>query len=304
MKKIIVTGATGLIGKQIIERLVKQRHEVIAFVRNPNQAKLPKQVRLVHWESGMNLAGEWVTAIDGADAIIHLAGSPVAEKWTPEHKLEIEKSRVIGTRMIVEAMKLAKKKPECLISSSAVGFYGTDPAKTFDEDSPSGSDFLANVCSLWESEALKAKEMNVRVALIRTGVVLDAKGGALPKQLLPFKMFVGGAILPGTQAYPWIHIEDEIQIILWALENESVVGAINAVAPEMLDNKTFSKTLAKILSRPCLFPVPALPMKLMFGEGAIIVLEGQKVIPKRTQELGYNFKFPTLDKALSDILKI
>ncbi|MBL0331711.1 MAG: TIGR01777 family protein [Chlorobiota bacterium] len=302
MKKIVITGGTGLIGKQLIKILCDRGDEVIAFVRDIKKANLPIEVKLIEWSSGMNV-GKWVDSIDGTDAIINLAGSPVATKWTEQHKIDIYNSRVNGTRILVEAIKMAKKKPSVLINGSAIGYYGTHSSKVFDETSPAGNDFLGTVCKSWEDEAFKAEELGVRVTTIRTGVVLDLKGGALPKQITPFKMFVGGPILPGTQPYPWIHIEDELGIILWALDNENVKGPINATAPDSVNNKEFSKALAKSLKRPCLFPVPSLPMKILFGEGAIIVLEGQKAIPKKALELGYKFKFDKLSLALRNLIQ-
>jgi uncharacterized protein (TIGR01777 family) len=303
-KRIVVTGATGLIGGKIVQSLVGRGDEVVALVREVEKArrKLPPEVKLLQWSTS-SADGEWVTAIDGAYGVIHLAGAPVAGRWSSEWKRKIRETRISGTRNMVEAISRAATKPEVLVGASAVGYYGTSPDATFSEDAPVGSDFLASVCGEWESETKRAEALGVRVVRVRTGIVLDPNEGALSKLLLPFRLFVGGPIASGRQWFPWIHIQDEVGIFLWGLDNPEVSGAVNAAAPGIMNNRDFSKQLGKALHRPSLLPTPAFVFRALFGEGSMILTEGQKVIPTRTLELGYRFLHPTLDEALGSLLR-
>ncbi len=303
-KRIVITGATGLIGGQLAQRLIDRGDEVILFVRDPKAAQ--NQVRgaaaYVQWSSSM-ADGEWTSFIDGADAIINLAGAPVATRWTQEQKKRIRDSRIQGTRAIVGAIARAAHKPALLLNASAVGYYGTSESRIFTEDSPPGNDFLGEVCSAWEHEAEQAGEFGLRVVLLRTGIVLDPAGGALGKLLPTFRLFVGGPLGSGRQWLPWIHKEDEIGMLLWAIDNEEVKGAVNAVAPGIVSNKKFSDVLGTVLGRPSLFAVPAFALTMVFGEGAVALTQGQNVVPERTQRLGYRFLHPDLEGALRDLLK-
>jgi len=306
-KKIVITGATGLLGPAIFAQLKKEAHEVIIFARNPDGAKskLPGAAQYLKWSTD-STDGEWKTALEGTDVLIHLAGVPVAERWSEEYKKEIYDSRILGTRNLVEAMAELKKKPEVFISSSAIGYYGTQaqspdvPALT--ESSPAGSDFLAKVCVDWEAEAMKAESFGVRTALIRTGIVLSTKGGALGKMLMPFKFFVGGPLGTGQQWVSWIHIDDETEIFLYPMRNPSARGAINAVAPTPVTMQTFAEAVGRALSRPSLFPVPKFVLQAMLGEAADAVGEGQKVIPDMLLKNGFTFRFPEIDTAVRDLL--
>ena len=303
-KRIVVTGATGLIGGKVIEALVERGDEVVALVRDVEKARrgCPPEVKLLQWDTSL-ADGEWVAAIDGAYGVIHLAGAPVAGRWSSEWKRKIRETRINGTKHIVDAVARAVRKPEVLVAGSAVGYYGTSPDATFTEEAPAGSDYLASVCGEWEAESQRAEGFGVRVVRVRTGIVLDPNEGALAKLLLPFRLFVGGPIASGRQWFPWIHIQDEVGIFLWGLDNAEVSGAVNAAAPGIMNNRDFSKQLGKALHRPSLLPTPAFVFRALFGEGSMILTEGQKVIPTRTLELGYRFLHPTLDEALGSLLR-
>jgi uncharacterized protein (TIGR01777 family) len=302
-KRVVVTGATGLIGKPLCERLRERGYAVVVFSRDPAHARkaVPSAAEYVAWAPAES--GPWAKAIDGAHAIINLAGASIAGKrWSDEYKREIRDSRVIGTRGLVKAMAEAANKPQVFVSGSAVGYYGFRDDTKLDENAAPGDDFLSKVCQEWEQEALKADALGIRTVVVRSGIVLDAKEGALPQLMLPFRMFVGGPILPGTQWFSWIHLNDEIGIIVLALEDERARGPINATAPEPQTNRDFSKALGNALHRPSLMPVPGFALQLLVGEFAETLTSGQRVIPKKAQELGYQFKYPTSDQALQEIV--
>ncbi|NTV45370.1 MAG: TIGR01777 family protein [Chlorobiales bacterium] len=306
-QKIVLTGATGLIGPCLFHKLIEQGNHVTVLAREAGHAEkiIPGAARYVHWETNQT-DGDWVNTLDGADAVIHLAGIPVAERWTDDHKKAIYDSRVTGTRNIVAAIGKVKNKPKTFISASAIGYYGIQshspdvPALT--EKTPAGSDFLAQVCIDWEAEARKAEAYGTRVALIRTGIVLSLKGGALGKMLMPYKFFVGGPIGSGKQWVSWIHIDDESEIFLFALSNPNAKGPINAVAPTPVTMDTLAHTFGKAMGRPSLFPVPMFVLHALLGDAAGVVGEGQRVIPEKLLALGFKFKFPELGMAVEDLL--
>lgn len=302
-KRIVITGATGLIGTRLVERLVERGESVVILARDPERARrqTPGAADYLAWSSSM-ADGEWVTAIDGADAVINLAGSSVATRWTDAQRALIRGSRIDGTRHLVAAMGRAARPPRTLISASGVGYYGTSETKTFTEDSPAGSDFLARTCIEWEGEAMKAEELGVRVVRLRTGIVLEPHGGVLGKLLPTFKAFAGGPMGSGRQWFPWIHIEDELGMMLWALDDEELTGAVNAVAPGIVTNREFSEALGEALGRPTFFAVPKFALDLVFGEASLILVEGQRAIPERAERLGYWFRFPKLVNALKNLL--
>ena len=217
-------------------------------------------------------------------------------------KRQAIESRVRGTSHLVAAIEAAARPPRVLVSASAVGYYGVSPAGTVTESSPPGDDFMARLCREWESAARGAERLGVRVVLVRTGVVLHPDEGALQRLLVPFRFFVGGPIGSGNQPVPWIHLEDELEMLLWALRDESVVGPINAVAPGVVTNRELATAIGQVLRRPSVFPAPALAVTLVLGEGSVIVTHGQRVAPKRAEELGYRFRFPRLREALADLL--
>jgi uncharacterized protein (TIGR01777 family) len=302
-RRVVVTGATGLIGKRLTKELTSRGYSVTIFSRNPEKARstLPGAAEYVAWQPG---SADWVSHIDGAYAVINLAGAGIFNRrWTKNYKKKILESRVQGTRGLVDAMARAKEKPQVLINGSAVGYYGLTGSEKLDEASPPGDDFLARVVLAWEREAAKAEALGVRVVMLRSGIVLAREGGALPLMSLPFKLFVGGPILPGDQYFSWVHIDDEVGIILMVLENDKARGPINSSAPEPQTNRDFSRALGKAFSRPSLLPVPGFALKVALGEVSSIITGGQRVIPNRAQELGYRFLYPTSDQALTQIFK-
>ena len=328
-KRVIVTGATGLIGRAVCKQLNAKGYQVVVFSRDPRKARgtVPGAAEYVAWEPAEH--GAWAGALEGAHGVIHLAGASLfGKRWTPEYKREIIASREIGTRGLVQAMAGATNKPYVFLSSSAVGYYGFTGNQKLDESAPPGRDFLAQVCQIWEREGEKAEALGVRTVILRTGVVIgvgeghlpfpiDLRGaslerpgvilkteeGAFPLLAMPFRFFAGGPILPGTQWFAWIHLEDLVGIIMMALENEQVRGPINCTAPEPQTNRDFAKTLGRVMGRPSWFPVPAFGMKLLLGEMADMITHGQRVIPARLQELGYRFKYPSSEQAIRQILK-
>ena len=247
--------------------------------------------------------GEWMEKINGADGIVHLAGAPIAKRWTEEWKTIVRDSRVLGTRHIVDAIEQASMKPDVLVHGSAVGYYGALVQEAVTEDAPPGNDFMGTLCYEWEEEALRAESLGVRVARIRTGIVLDPEGGALKELLPPFRFFVGGPMGSGEQPWPWIHRDDEIGILLHALDHPTVSGPFNAVSPHSINNRQFSKALGRALGRPAIIPVPHFVLKLMLGEGSVTVTGGQNAVPERTAQSGYTFQYTSVDKALKNLLE-
>ena len=301
-KRVIVTGATGLIGREVCKGLIARGYEVVVFSRNPDSArtKVPGAADYVSWTPAET--GPWAAQLDGTWGVISLAGASIAGKrWDEEYKRQIRDTRVIGTRGLVKAMAAATEKPKVFISGSAVGYYGARDATPLDESATAGTDFLSGVVREWEGAAQEAEGLGVRTAIIRTGIVLDKNEGALSLQKLPFQFFVGGPILPGTQWVSWIHRDDEVGLILFALENDAARGPINASAPNPQTNRDFSASLGKALGRPSWMPVPGFALKIVVGEFSAGLTTGQRVIPKKAQELGYEFKYETSDAALRQI---
>lgn len=303
-KRVVVTGATGLIGRPLCAALQKRGYAVVVFSRSPDSARrsLPGMAEYVAWKPEER--GPWAAAVDGAHAVIHLGAANLFEKrWNTAFKREIVDSRVSGTRGIVNAIVAAQRKPEVLISASAVGYYGPRQSELLDETAAPGDDFQARVCKLWEAEAVKAEPLGVRVVRLRSGVVLQPGEGALAQLMLPFKFFVGGPVLPGTQWLSWIHLADEVGIILGALEDSAISGSLNATAPQPATNAEFARTLGRVMRRPSLFPVPGFAVRLVVGEVASAVTNGQYVVPKKALDHGYTFQFPTVELALRDLLQ-
>jgi uncharacterized protein (TIGR01777 family) len=293
--KITITGASGLIGAKLVERLRARGDEVTTLSRNPSSA------RGVAWQPEDEPAP--AAALSGRDAVIHLAGENVAQRWSDEAKRRIRSSRELGTRHLVAGIEAAEPRPRVLVSSSAVGYYGPHGDEKLDENTAAGDDFLAEVCVIWEREAQRAADLGLRVVCVRTGVVLDQGGGALAKMLPFFKLGVGGPVAGGDQYMPWIHVDDVVGIYLAALDADAWKGPVNASAPEPVTNKAFSKALGRALHRPAFAPVPALAIRTLYGEMAEIVTKGQRVIPRRAGELGYTFAHPDLDEALRSALE-
>lgn len=304
--KIAVTGATGFVGSRLVERLQAEGHSVVAIVRNPERAlqRFPRttfpDVEVVAYTPLES--GSWQQAISGCDGVVNLAGEPIAEKrWTPEHKQEILNSRQVGTQKLVEAIAQANPKPQVLVSASAIGYYGTSETASFDETSPAGSDFLAEVCQAWEAAAQPVREAGVRLVIVRIGIVIG-NGGAIAKMLPPFKLFAGGPLGSGQQWFSWIHREDLVSLILQALTQPQLEGTFNATAPNPVRMEMLANTLGQVLNRPSWLPVPAFALEALLGDGAKVVLEGQQVLPKRSQEIGFQYQYPTIQQALEQVV--
>jgi len=295
--KLVITGATGFIGSALCSRLLERGDNLTLLTRHaPNNGGTAAK-SWSHWTPGM--AGEWETVFDGADGVINLAGEPIAAKrWTESQKRRIHSSRIDATRSVVEAIAKAKRKPAFLINGSAVGYYGPRGDEVITEEAQPGADFLASVCREWEEEAQRAEPMGVRVVRLRTGVVLGPQGGALAKMALPFKFFIGGPLGSGRQWMSWIHLEDEVGLILYLMETRQTVGAVNATAPNPATMSDFCRTLGKVMHRPSWAPVPAIALRLMLGEMADMLLTGQRAIPAAAQKLGYQFRYANLYDAL------
>lgn len=303
-KHIVMTGGTGLIGTRLTRELLKRGDRVTVLTRNPDRAleTLPDGAEALRWISDKN-DDDWPGTIDGADAVIHLAGESIAEeRWTDEYKQRMYDSRIDTATKLIEAISVATDRPEVMISVSAVGYYGDTGDREIDENSTAGDDFLAELCIAWEAEAKKAEEYGVRVVIPRMGLVLARNGGALDKLLTPFKMFAGGPVGNGEQWFPWIHIEDVIGIFLHALDNPSVSGPLNAVAPGLVRNREFAVALGDVLDRPAKFSVPAFVIKLAMGELGEMLLGGQHAEPRRTLESDYEFKYERIETALEDLV--
>ena len=299
--KVIVAGANGLIGKELVRTLRARGDEVAVLVRHPEgtQEWAPGTTALA-WDGRSE--GLWERNIDAADAVINLAGASVAGKrWTPDYKREILESRTQSTSAIVRAIRKAVRKPSVFVNASAVGYYGPRGHEPLDESAAPGSDFLAEVCKAWEAAA-SCEPLGVRTVVVRTGVVLTPKGGALQQMLPPFRAFVGGPIGSGKQWVPWIHIADEVAILLWALDHAEVRGPVNAAAPGGQTMADFARTLGKVLHRPSWAKVPAGALKLILGEFATVVTEGQNAVPAALEKSGFKFRFPDSLGALTDLL--
>ena len=306
---IVITGATGVIGAELVLKLIERGEKVVLLSRSPESAakKIPGAAGYVKWDPYME-SGEWAGYINGAKAVIHLAGKPLLEsRWNEAHKEECYNSRILGTRHMVSAIAGAAIKPEVFISASAIGYYGSfdrcSDTPAIVESGPKGKDFLAKICLDWEKEALEADAMGVRLVLLRTGIVLSTKGGMLQKMLAPFNFFLGGPIGSGLQCISWIHIDDEIACILEALNNPSYKGPINAVSPEPVSMKDFAAQLGEALGRPSLLPVPKFAVQLLMGEGGQYAVQGQNVKPGFLQAHNFSFKYSRLAEALSDLVK-
>lgn len=295
---VTITGASGLVGRRLLKTLAQNGHSLHVLSRHGG-TNLPPGVRISVWDAMKGPPSE--DALRDADAVIHLAGEPVAQRWTAEVKRRIRDSRVTGTRHLVEGIAKLSRKPAALISASAIGFYGSRGDAALDENASPGSGFLAEVCVEWEREAFAAQPLGVRTAAIRTGVALDPRGGALQKMLPPFRFGVGGRVGDGKQWMSWIHLDDLIGIYVFALES-AVSGPLNATSPNPVTNADFTRALAKALHRPAIFPVPKPALKLLFGEMAEVLFDSQRVLPKHTQATGFQFRYPLIDPALQQLV--
>lgn len=300
--KVLVTGASGLIGRALCDALFARGDHVVGLTRNPSRARSANpRVTWHKWEPTLERPDP--AAFEGVDGVIHLLGERIDQKWTEEAKRKIMESRRQGTHNLVGTIESLQTPPQVLVSQSGVGHYGDRGDDVVDESDGPGDSFDAQVTVAWEAAAHELDASAVRVVVVRTGQVLARDGGMLKEMLPPFKLGVGGPLAGGDQYLSWIHIDDEVGILLWALDNENVSGTVNAAAPNPATNKEFSKALGRALNRPAVMPVPGLVLDLKFGrEFGQVLRGGQRVIPKRTQELGYEFKYPQLDEALQDVL--
>ncbi len=300
--KIIITGGSGLIGRALTASLAQAGHEVIVLSRKPEAVKnLPAGARAEKWD-GQSAQG-WSQWIDSNTAIVNLAGATISERWTDTHKQAIRESRLNAGRAIVAAVKAAAEKPSVVVQSSAVGYYGPRGSEEIGEDASAGSDFLASVATDWEGSTAELEQLGVRRVIVRTGVVLDKRGGALPLMALPVKLFVGGPLGGGQQYLPWIHLDDEVAAIRFLIENSTTKGVYNLSAPQPVTNAEFVKVLGKVLGRPTFMPTPGFALKLVLGEMSTLVLDGQRQMPKRLLAAGFKFQYGDAASALRAIYK-
>jgi len=294
--RVLVTGASGLIGRALVSSLKTRGVEVTCLVRGT-----PTGPDQICWDPGRSLTPE---SISGFDAVVHLAGESVASRWTNDKRAKIRDSRVTGTRTLAHALAKASKRPRVLVTSSAIGYYGDRGDEVLNEKSAPGNGFLADVCREWEAASQPATDAGIRTVQIRTGIVLSAEGGALKKMLPPFRMGVGGRLGSGRQWMSWIHIHDMVGAIHHAMKTDLLQGPVNLVAPKPVTNAEFTETLASVLKRPAIFPVPAFAIKTLFGQmGEEVLLASQRVEPARLVTSGYPFQCSELRKALEDVLK-
>jgi uncharacterized protein len=297
--RVAVTGATGVIGRAVVRELVERGDSVVALSRDRSKADL--DVEVVEWRDPKTGPAP-AAALSGVDGVVHLLGEPLAQRWSEDAKREIHDSRALGTRNLVAGMGAASPRPAVLVSQSATGYYGPHGDEVVDESSGPGDSFEASVVVDWEAEARAAEQLGLRVALCRTGVVLSPSGGALAKMLTPFKLGVGGPVAGGRQYLPWVHIDDVVGALLFALDSSDVSGPINVTAPTPVTNREFSKALGRALHRPAFMPVPGFALRLLYGEMAAIVTTGVRAEPRRLEELGYRFRRPELRGALEAAL--
>lgn len=292
--KILITGGTGFIGRALKKNLDLAGHDLFILTRAKRESTENTKYITWHWKNPADIT----YLMNEADIVVNLAGESISDnKWTKKQKEILRKSRTETTRLIVEAINNSSKKPKKLISASAVGIYGNKGDEIITEGSSLGNDFLANLCRDWEAEASKA---NTNVVILRKGIVIGASGGALKKFLPPFKMFLGGSLGSGNQWMPWIHIDDVVGLIKFAIENDKVTGVLNATSPKPVTNKEFSNILGKVLYRPSFMPIPGFALRIAFGEMADMLLSGQRAIPERALGLGYNFKYKELEETLKN----
>jgi uncharacterized protein (TIGR01777 family) len=298
--KILITGGTGFVGTQLTSRLIKDNHEVTILSRSAKRSgETPRGMSYLQGDPTQK--GSWQEAIKNHDAAINLAGASIFAKWTEEHKKAIRESRVSTTRNIVEGIASHPQKQFAFFSTSAVGYYGFCGDEELTEESPHGDDFLARIASEWEGEALKAKEKGARVVITRFGIVMGEKGGALGQMIPLFKKFIGGPIGSGRQWFSWVHIKDLAEAFTFLLKHPEISGPVNVCSPNPVRNKDLAKALGRALHRPSFMPAPGFMIKLVLGEFGSVILEGQRVIPKRLLDSGFAFQYPEIDKALQEI---
>jgi uncharacterized protein (TIGR01777 family) len=305
---ILIAGGSGLIGRELTSAFSNSGEKVTILSRQPEMVKgMPVGVKIIQWDG--KTVQDWGIHIDSTDAVINLTGENLSGKgffpsrWTKERKMRLVQSRVDSGRALTKAIEITQAKPSVFVQASGVGFYGTQQEKPLNEDDRGGNDFLANLSKEWEASSEPLQTMGVRRVIIRNGVVLSTKGGALPLLLLPYKLFVGGSIGNGKQVYSWIHLLDEVNAIRFLIADKNANGVFNLTSPNPVTNSEFGHTISKVIHRPHYFPLPGFVMHLALGEVATMVLEGQRVIPRKLLNEGFEFKFPMLEQALKDLLK-
>jgi uncharacterized protein (TIGR01777 family) len=301
--RIIIAGGSGFLGLALTEHLIAGGHDVVALTRRTAVTAARPGLAYATWTPD-GTSGAWARSLDTADAVVNLSGEPIAAKrWSAAQKERIRASRLLATRSLTTAIREAPQAPRVFVSGSAVGYYGDRGDQTLTEASTPGDDFLAKVCQDWEAAATDVAHIT-RVALVRTGIVLDRKGGALPKMLPPFYLFAGGPMGSGRQYVPWIHKQDWARLVAWIVQNDAARGPVNATGPNPVTNAEFSKALGHALSRPSLMPAPGFALRIVLGEMAdALLLSGQRALPARATDLGFSFRFGNVDDALADIFK-
>jgi uncharacterized protein len=300
INRILITGGTGLIGSKLTEALLGAGKEVWILSRRPAEAKAPEGAKLVDWDG--RTTERWLYLVDQVDALVHFAGTSLGGgPWTEARRQEILESRILGGQALAGAVRASSARPKLLVQASAIGYYGTSEQATFTETDPPGDDWLAAVCLAWEKATQDVEDLGVRRVIVRTGLVLDRRQGVLPQMALPVRLGFGGPIGSGRQWLSWIHVEDEIQAILRLMEDDTARGAYNLTAPTPQTNAEFMRALAQALHRPYWLPAPAFAIQLALGKMSKLVLEGQKVLPNRLQEIGFTFRYPELGAALEEI---
>ncbi len=301
--KVLIAGGSGFIGRHLAGRLLQEGHTIAILSRRPelHRAALPAAVEWIEWQ--VRAGGDWLNRLPEFDAVINLAGENIgAGWWTAAKKRRILESRLQATQALIDGMQQTGARPAVYVNASAIGYYGSRGDDVIDETSPGGNDFLAQVCREWETAAEKADAWAQRRCIVRIGMVLGRDGGALPQMVMPFKLFVGGKIGSGRQWMSWIHIHDLARAFAFILQTAGARGVVNATAPNPVTNAEWTQTLARVLHRPALFPVPAAVLKLGLGEKSVLALQSQRVLPKALLSLGFRFQFPTLEEALADLL--
>jgi uncharacterized protein (TIGR01777 family) len=306
--RVFITGGTGLIGTHLLRRLHERHDTIVLLSRRPGAARERVGPEDKVLEGDPMKPGLWMDGVADCDAVVHLAGENVfGRRWNQDFKALLHGSRVQSTELVVQALaknpRTAAGSAKILVNASAIGYYGPRGDEEITEDAPAGNDFLAGVCLDWEKASRQAEALGVRVVLLRVGVVLDKAGGALAQMLTPFKLGVGGPVGSGKQWMSWIHYEDIVGLIIFSLDQADVRGPLNGTAPQPVTNAEFSKALGRALHRPSFMPTPRFALRLLLGEVADVVATGQRVVPKKALALGYQFKFPSIDAALGDILK-
>jgi uncharacterized protein len=300
--RVLVTGASGFLGSAVCDALLARGDETVGLTRDPERARQGNPT--VTWHA-WNPAAERPPgrALEGVDGVVNLVGEPIDQRWTETAKQRIRESRERSTKNLVDAISAADPRPTTLVSQSAVGYYGDRGEAVVDESNGPGSTFDAEVCVAWEAAAREAEKVGVRVVVLRSGLVLDPEHGLLKQLLLPFKLGVGGPLAGGGQYMPWIHVGDEVRLLLWALDTDRASGTYNATAPNPVTNREFSKALGRVLGRPAVVPVPKLALKARFGgELGEVAAGGQRTVPRRALDAGFEFRHPELEPALSDLL--